>query len=112
MTDFLGRSPLLAAVEEKKPNVVRYLLRNGANVNFVTPNTGQNVLWHCKSTAMLKLLMTGGSKDKPDLWHRSASTKNNCLAWHCEDREVKNYPILLLTREISYRCCKRSQKYS
>ncbi|CAD7964016.1 unnamed protein product [Amoebophrya sp. A120] len=74
-TDFLGKSPLYAAVEQKRLKVARYLLENKADVNHVNPRSGENPLWECQSVEMAKLLMS----HKIDLNWRSSSNKASAL---------------------------------
>ena len=71
----LGKSPLMAAVEQKRLKVVRYLVENKADVNFINPRSGEGVLWECQSAEMLKLLLS----HKIDMNWRCATHKGTAL---------------------------------
>mmetsp|Transcript_15760 Transcript_15760/g.39013 ORF Transcript_15760/g.39013 Transcript_15760/m.39013 type:complete len:1242 (-) Transcript_15760:635-4360(-) len=75
VVDFLGKSPLMAAVEQKRLKVVRYLVENKADVNFINPRSGEGVLWECQSAEMLKLLLS----HKIDMNWRCATHKGTAL---------------------------------
>lgn len=74
-TDFLGKTPLLAAVAEKKSKITRFLLDQKANVNHVNPYGGTNVLWEAQSAEMVRVLLDY----RVDVNHRCQTHKGNAV---------------------------------
>ena len=76
--DLCGKTPLIAAVEHRRLDFVRYLLEEKANVNHVCRD-GTNALWHASTYDSVKRLL----EYRIDSNHRSFVGKGNCLLHHC-----------------------------
>jgi ankyrin repeat protein len=51
--DFLNQTPLIHAVEGRKNKIVKFLLDEKANINYID-GTGRNALWYAKSLEMVR----------------------------------------------------------